>query len=275
MMDVNPLVSIVIPHWQVQDLMKLCLRSIRRYTSDIPYEVLVVDNGSRDASLDYLRSLGWIRLIERGESTPDNWVLAMATALDMGISQGRGKYLLIMHSDVVIRQEGWLKLLVEAIESGPAVGSSGTGKLESVNAFLRLWKKTFNEKKIKAFFRRVFTGDKSVRVVDRPDCPRDFCALYRMDLLRKYGLSFVQRPGLSAGDTMYAALSEKGHNAAMIPVGVMMKYIDHVAHGTAAARPGERRLRHAHTQRRTERRLVDLFNEPHMRSLMEDDSLDR
>ena len=67
----------------------------------MPYEVIVVDNGSKDESLEYLRRLKWIRLIERGEMTPENWVHAMATALDYGIREGKGKYLLIMHTDVI------------------------------------------------------------------------------------------------------------------------------------------------------------------------------
>src|SRR5687768_671659 len=64
----GPLVSIVMPHWQVKPFVTLCLRSIRKYTRDVPYEVIVVDNGSKDESLDYLRGLPWIRLIERGDA---------------------------------------------------------------------------------------------------------------------------------------------------------------------------------------------------------------
>lgn len=271
----NPLVSIVIPHWQVQELMTLCLRSIRRHTPDVPYEVIVVDNGSKDASLDWLRSLKWIRLIERGEQTPEQWVVAMATALDIGIVEGRGKYLLIMHSDVIIKRDGWLKLLVDAIESGDErTAAAGTGKLEVKSPLALRLKKWTDTKRAKLFLRRTLLGDKKAVWIERPNAPRDFCALYRLDVLREHGLSFIQRGELSAGDSMYLNLVERGYNAKMIPVQTMMSYIDHIAHATAAVRPAERRLKHAHTQRKTERRLEALFEREDVRSLLADESLD-
>ena len=60
-------ISLCIPHWQVRDMMSICLRSIRKHSRKYDLEVIVVDNGSRDHSLDYLRGLSWIRLIERPE----------------------------------------------------------------------------------------------------------------------------------------------------------------------------------------------------------------
>ena len=64
-------VSICIVNYKTEELLKLCLRSIRKFTT-FPYEVIVVDNDSGDGSLDYLRSLSSIRLIERtGEMEKD------------------------------------------------------------------------------------------------------------------------------------------------------------------------------------------------------------
>jgi hypothetical protein len=74
-----PLVSICVVNYKTEALTRLCLRGIRRHTHDIPYETIVVDNDSGDASLEYLRSLGWIRLIERpGQVTQSgSWAHAM------------------------------------------------------------------------------------------------------------------------------------------------------------------------------------------------------
>ena len=41
--EAAPTVSICVPHYQVQDLMRLCLRALRRYTDGPPYEVIVVE----------------------------------------------------------------------------------------------------------------------------------------------------------------------------------------------------------------------------------------
>ena len=56
--------AICIVNYKTADFTRLCLRSIRKFTR-YPYETIVVDNDSQDESLDYLKCLNWIRLIER------------------------------------------------------------------------------------------------------------------------------------------------------------------------------------------------------------------
>jgi len=97
-------ISICIPHWQVKALISICLRSIRKHSKNYDIEIIVVDNGSKDASLDYLRSLKWIRLIERPEETHTNWPLNVFTAWDRGIQEAAGDYFVTMHSDVFVKR---------------------------------------------------------------------------------------------------------------------------------------------------------------------------
>ena len=268
-----PLVSICLPHWQVRELVTLCLRSIRKYTRDVPYEVIVVDNGSRDDSLEYLRSLRWIRLIERGAETPPHPTLAHATALDIGAREAGGRYFLSMHIDVIVKQEGWLRRLVDAIESDERCAAAGTGKLEMPSPLYAWWKRTLDTKKFRLWLRRTMLRDAGAIQPQRPVCPRDFCALYRLDVLRKHGLTFVPER-FSPGEHMYLNLIERGHTAAVIPVPEMRRYVDHVVHGTAGLRPAERRLGHTLEQRRTERRLRRLLSQPHVQAISADASLD-
>jgi glycosyltransferase involved in cell wall biosynthesis len=47
-------VSVVIPVLNQLELTKLCLDSIEKFTEDIEYEVIVVDNGSNDGTPEYL-----------------------------------------------------------------------------------------------------------------------------------------------------------------------------------------------------------------------------
>ncbi len=268
-----PLVSICLPHWQVRELVTLCLRSIRKHTRDLPYEVIVVDNGSRDDSLEYLRSLRWIRLIERGDETSSRPALAHATALDIGAREAGGRYFLSMHIDVIVKQEGWLRRLVDAIESDERCAAAGTGKLETPSLLYALWKRTLDTKKFRLWLRRTMLRESGAIQPERPVCPRDFCALYRLDVLRKHELSFVPER-LSPGEHMYLHLAERGYAAAMIPVSEMRQYMDHVVHGTAGLRPAERRLGHSLEQRRTERRLRKLLAQPHVQALCADPTLD-
>ena len=70
-------------------MITLCLRSIRRYSGAYNLEVLVVDNGSKDGSLEYLQSLDWIRLIERPDESHANWPTNVFTAWDTGVRSSR------------------------------------------------------------------------------------------------------------------------------------------------------------------------------------------
>ena len=73
--------TICVVNYKTETLTKLCLRSIRKFT-EYPYRVVVVDNDSGDASLDYLRSLDWIELIERPGQVHKSGSWAHGTALD-------------------------------------------------------------------------------------------------------------------------------------------------------------------------------------------------
>jgi glycosyltransferase involved in cell wall biosynthesis len=271
--EAAPTVSICIPHYQVQDLMRLCLRALRYYTDGPPYEVIVVDNGSTDESLDWLRSMDWFTLVERGESTPENWIRAMNTALDLGLERARGDYYLIMHSDTIVRQRGWLRRMVEVIESGPQVASCGSGKLERRSAFAQLVRDATDTKRFRLWLRRTILRDASARQLTREPCPRAYCALYRTAALREHDLSFVSKGGYSAGETVYYDLKRHGYESSLIPVPEMMRNMDHIAHATGALLP-ERKLDRAHMFRKTRRRLKRLFHRNDVDVLLADDSLE-
>lgn len=54
----NRTVSIVIPAWNLWDMTLRCLESLARHTAPDHLEVIVVDNGSTDATVTELASAG-------------------------------------------------------------------------------------------------------------------------------------------------------------------------------------------------------------------------
>lgn len=272
--DTIPVVTICIPHYQVLQLVKFCLRSLRLYTRGPAFEVIVVDNGSKDESLDWLRSLSWITLVERGEQTPGNWIHAMNTALDIGLQRARGRYFLIQHSDTIVKRHDWLERMVQVIESSPKVASAGSGKLERRGRFGQILKDATDTKRMRLWVRRNCFGDDRARQLRREPCARDYCAIYNTELLRHFRLSFVGRGGYSAGETMHYDLKALGYHSSLIPVPEMMAMMDHISHASGVILP-DREIRHRHKRRTTRRRLARLFRRYDYEQLMANDSLDR
>ena len=95
----EPLVTILIPNYKTPDLTKLCLRLIRRFTDLRLAKVLVIDNDSKDASLDYLRTLKWIELLERPAVAGESGAMAHSRALDLALARVKTPYVLSIHTD--------------------------------------------------------------------------------------------------------------------------------------------------------------------------------
>lgn len=270
-MSPSPLVSICIPHWQVQKYMTLCLRSLRKHTRMEDIEVIVVDNGSKDESLDYLRGLEWIRLIERPEEIHTNWPLNVFTAWDRGLQEARGQYYLTMHSDVFIREDGWLAPFLREIEKNPKIAASGAWKLELEHPFY-LWQKRvlgYVTNQIKSAF-----GRKKRLTWKQAHYPRDYCAMYRTEVIRKHNLTFCPVNGCGGGGYSIAKqLWDHGYDMGMIPVRELAQKVFHVAHGTAALVP-EKSLNHRRAQQKVENKVDNLFAQDWILALEADNSLD-
>ena len=268
----DDLASIVIPHYRTEDLVRLCLRAIRRLT-DHPYETIVVDNHSQDGSLDYLRRVGWIRLIQRGPETESEAVFAHASAMDVGMAAARGRWLVSFHTDTIARREGWLGRLISRLEANPRAAALGADKLETAAGWYQAMKRLWDEQRIKTFFRRLVGRTPKAKRPPAPWYPRSYCAIYRLDVVRQRGLDFQPAPGHPTGELLYRGLEAAGYEAVKLDSDEMHQYVEHVAHATAfLARGGIDHWRGNQKVRGAMRRLLgsDLAQE-----LLNDDSLDR
>lgn len=110
------LTSIIIPTYNGLGLLKVCIEAIRSYTEE-PYEIIVVDNASKDGTDAYCRAnkLAFISL-------PDN--RGFPAACNMGLQLAAGDELLLLNNDVIVSQ-GWLSNLKAALYSAPNVGIVG------------------------------------------------------------------------------------------------------------------------------------------------------
>lgn len=269
----RPRITICIPHWQSRAGITLCLRSIRKHSDRYDIDVIVVDNGSTDDSLDYLRSLNWIQLIERPEESPRNWPRHVFTAWDRGLQDATGAFYLTMHADVFVKADDWLDPFLREMDASERVAGVGAWKLDTEHP-LYLWQKhvlgaiNWRIKSMLGRKRRAkhqWTGQ----------YPRDYCAMYRTDVLRDRQLQFDPLPELGGGGRSIAKrIWDAGYETRMIPVPELARKIEHIAHGTAAI-SADKTLRRPAAQRKVEKRAAAIFAQPWMRELETNEALDR
>ncbi|GAI92305.1 unnamed protein product, partial [marine sediment metagenome] len=109
--------TICVTNYKTLDFTRLCLRSIRKFTR-YPYEVIVVDNDSQDESLEYLKRLSWIRLIERRHKAGERrGSYDEGAALDLGLQNCNTEFYISMHSDTFVQKDNWLTELISCFRN--------------------------------------------------------------------------------------------------------------------------------------------------------------
>ena len=114
----TPRVSIVIPVYNKIEYTLACLRSLGEHAGDVPFEVIVVDDGSSDATPARLANVGGIRALRNARN------LGFIGSCNAGAEAARGDYVLFLNNDTVVTV-GWLDALVRCIESAPDAGLVG------------------------------------------------------------------------------------------------------------------------------------------------------
>ena len=264
----SELVSIGIVHYQTKELVKLCLRAIRKFTGT-PYEVIVVDNASRDDSIEYLRSVKWIRLAERNDLETTG-PASHAEGLSVAYRRARGNYFLSLHTDTIVKSYGWLDKLLEPMRKDSSVAIVGSTKPEGppILAFL---KSLTDKRRWRRLFGRLAASREAFEVHDPAPYARTFCALYRMEVLRQLRLDFNLEGNCRVGENVYRKALEAGYAARLLPPKELAHLVDHITHATASI---NRLVRSHRTARKAQRALKRTFSNSLYKTLLEDASLD-
>lgn len=106
----------MIPNWNGLRWLPGCLRSLAAQ-QHAPDEVIVVDNGSGDGSVEYLRGgHSDLRVIELGANT------GFAHAANVGIEAARGRFVALVNTDVELAPD-WLARMSAALDGDPRAAS--------------------------------------------------------------------------------------------------------------------------------------------------------
>ena len=118
-MTSNSTIAIIIISFNVEKLLKECIESIYRETESARFEIWVIDNNSRDNSVQMLKqSFPDIHLIENDEN------VGFTRANNQAVRQCRSDYVLLLNPDTLI-QDGAIDRMAQFMDANPDVGVSG------------------------------------------------------------------------------------------------------------------------------------------------------
>ena len=144
--------SVVIPTYNKIELLKPCLESIFKHTDpDKDLEVIVVSNGCKDGSVEYLKSLDQniVKVLEYPEP------LGYTCATNIGAKAATGEYVVFLNNDTEIlgriNGKDWIDCLYEPFTKDSLIGETGVKELYQLGirflvGFCVMFKKTILEK---------------------------------------------------------------------------------------------------------------------------------
>jgi GT2 family glycosyltransferase len=106
----------VIPNWNSLQHLRRCLGSLAGDGSGPEIELLVVDNGSADGSVDYLEAEGVPHM-----ALPEN--TGFAAAVNLGARSTEAGAILVLNADTVL-EPGCVGALLAALEADPGLGGA-------------------------------------------------------------------------------------------------------------------------------------------------------
>jgi GT2 family glycosyltransferase len=114
----DPVVSVIVPVYRHLNETWRCLASLAKTRCSVPFEVIVVDDYSMDHSVERLRTVKGIQLVEK--ETNEGFV----RACNSGLRAARGEFVVFLNNDTVV-DPNWLQPLLDCMDD-PKIGLVGS-----------------------------------------------------------------------------------------------------------------------------------------------------
>lgn len=140
-------VSIILVSYNTEALTRDCLKSIVEKTSDVNYDIWVVDNNSNDNSCEMIkREFPQVHLLENKENK------GFGAANNQAIKLSDAKYVFLLNTDTLLLNNA-VKILYDYIEANPEIGACGGNLFDSNGNHVHCYGhyKTFMSKMVKTF----------------------------------------------------------------------------------------------------------------------------
>jgi rhamnosyltransferase len=109
-------VSIIIPAKDEETIIEKCLKAILNQKTAYKFEVLVIDSGSSDATIDVVNRFKSVKLIN---IIPEKF--GHGRTRNFGVKQSRGKYIVFLNADAIPINSFWLDSLIVPLEEDKSI----------------------------------------------------------------------------------------------------------------------------------------------------------
>lgn len=184
--------SIIIPVYNQFDYTRMCLQSIKKNNLlDYDYEIIVINNGSTDGTVEYLANTG-ANIINNKKN------IGVAKAWNQGIKKAKGEYLFIINNDIIVCRN-WIKNLVDFYERNENTGILSPATREGELNY------EFNEYAEKFIYKMKEVSEEGFF---------GWCMIIKKDRFEKIGL-FSQKFEIGIGEDtdFYLRLKNKGYKS--------------------------------------------------------------
>lgn len=226
--------AVVLVNYKTPEITRICLDLLHEPARRLGFPVWVIDNGSGDASTEYLKSLSWIRFLERTPGEGETGFVSHGLALDMALERADTDFLFLLHTDTFVHDECIFSFMLEKCRGNDVVG---VGCLEQIDRgrFRRFWRvaKRFGQYHARRLKR-------SLGLNSRPPKPwteqyvKSFCSLWNVRIMKERGWTFAMGGAIPTYALQDLARTA-GYQIALIPPQKMFAYLDHIEAGTVAA----------------------------------------